>query len=86
MASALQPHWLAGFDQLPTLSEELFSSTDTVLTLEDVILGVESMMAQRKDMALCLHGWLRDCSGPDHNPCQVLEELLNLFSSLKDVE
>ena len=37
-------------------------------------------------MALCLHGWLRDRSGPEHNPREVLNELLNLFSSLKDVE
>ena len=85
MATALRPHWLMGFDRLPALAEELLSSTDTTLTLEDVILTAESMMAQRTDMALCVHGWLRDRSGPEHDPRVVLEELLNLLSSLKDV-
>jgi len=51
-----------------------------------VILGVECMFAQRKDTALCLHGWLRDRSGPEHDPRAVLDELLNLFSTLKDIE
>jgi len=51
-----------------------------------MILGVECMVAQRKDMALCLHGWLRDRSGPEHDPRAVLDELLNLFSTLKDIE
>ena len=74
------------FAQLPTLAEELFASTASTLSLEDIILTAEAMSAQRQDMALCLHGWLRDRSGPEHEPRAVLEELLNLFSTLKDVE
>ena len=86
MASSLRPHWKKGHDQAVALAEDLFASTDTALTREDVILGVECMVAQRKDMALCLHGWLRDRSGPEHDPRAVLDELLNLFSTLKDIE
>jgi len=44
------------------------------------------MVAQRKDMAFCLHGWLRDRSGPEHDARAILAELLNLLSTLKDVE
>ena len=61
---------MVGISNIPTLAEELFSSTDTSLALEDVILGVECMTSQRKDMAHCLHRWLLDRSGPDHNPSQ----------------
>jgi len=86
MTSSLRPHWKKGHVQAIALAEDLFASTDTTLTREDVILGVECMVAQCKDMALCLHGWSRDRSGPEHEPRVVLEELLNLFSTLKDVE
>ena len=86
VASSMRPYWLAGFARIPALAEELLSSTDSSLCLEDIILTAEAMTAQRQDMALCLHGWLRDRSGPEHDPRAVLDELLNLFSTLKDVE
>jgi len=86
MASALRPHWKESYRQAVALAEDLFASTDTTLIREDVILGVECMFAQRKDMALCLHGWLRDRSGPEHDPRAVFDELLNLPSTLKDTE
>ena len=44
------------------------------------------MTAQRQDMALLLHRWLRDRSGPEHDARTILAELLNLLSTLKDVE
>ena len=44
------------------------------------------MTAQRQDMALLLHGWLRDRAGPEHDARAVLGELLKLLSTLKDVE
>ena len=86
MARSLRPHWKEGQKQAVALAEELFASTDTTITREDVILGVECMFAQRKDMALCLHGWLRDRSGPEDDARAVLAELLSLFSTLKDIE
>ena len=86
MASVLRPHWKEGHDRAVALAEDIFASTDTTITREDVILGVECMVAQRKDMALCLHGWLRDRAGPEHDPRAVLDELLNLLSTLKDIE
>ena len=45
MASALRPHWKKSYRQAVALAEDLFSSTDTTLTREDVILGVECMFA-----------------------------------------
>jgi len=86
MARSLRPHWKKGHDQAVALAEDLFASTDTTITREDVILGVACMVAQRKDMAFCLHGWLRDRAGPEHDPRAVLDKLLNLLSTLKDVE
>ena len=86
MAPVLRLHWKKSYRQAVALAEDLLSSTDTTLTREDVILGVECMFAQCKDMAVCLHGWLRDRSGPEHNPREVLGELLNLLSTLKDTE
>ena len=86
MARSLRPHWKKGHNQAVALAEDLFASTDTTITREDVILGVECMVAQRKDMAFCLHGWLRDRSGPEHDARAILAELLNLLSTLKDVE
>ena len=86
MACSLRPHWKEGHKRAVALAEDLFASTDTTITREDVILGVECMVAQRKDMALCLHGWLRNRSGPEHDARAVLAELLSLLSTLKDVE
>jgi len=86
MARSLRPHWKKGHNQAVALAEDLFASTDTTITREDVILGVECMVAQRKDMAFSLHGWLRDRAGPEHDARAVLDELQNLFSTLKDVE
>jgi len=86
MARSLRPHWKKGCSQAVALAEDLFASTDTTITREDVILGVECMLAQRRDMAFCLHGWLRDRSGPEQDARAVLAALLNLLSTLKDVE
>jgi len=86
MAGALRPYWLAGFAKIPAVAEKLLSSTESTLCLEDVILMAEAMTAQRQDMAQLLHGWLRDRAGPEHDPRAVLDELLNLLSTLKDVE
>ena len=86
IACSLRPHWKKGHKQAVALAEDLFASTDTTITCEDVILGVECMVTQRKDMAFCLHGWLRDRSGPEHDARAILAELLNLLSTLKDVE
>ena len=86
IAGALRPHWLAGFVKIPDVPEELLSSTESTLCLEDIILTAEAMTAQRQDMALLLHRWLRDRAGPQHDARAVLDELLNLLSTLKDVE
>ena len=72
MARSLRPHWKKGHNQAVALAEDLFASTDTTITREDVILGVECMVAQRRDMAFCLHGWLRDRSGPEHDARAIL--------------
>ena len=49
-------------------------------------MTAEAMTAQRQDMALLLHRWLRDRSGPEHDARAILAELLNLLSTVKDVE
>ena len=86
IAGALCLHWLAGFAKIPDVAEELLSSTESTLCLEDIILTAEAMTAQCQDMALLLHRWLRDRAGPEHDARAVFDELLNLLSTLKDVE
>ena len=86
ITGALRPYWLSGCAKIPEVAEVLLASTESTLCLEDIILTAEAMTAQHQDMALLLHRWLRDRSGPEHDARAILAELLNLFSTLKDVE
>jgi len=42
------------------------------------------MLLQRRDMALHLRVWLAHRSGPDRDPCRVLEELQSYRLSMED--
>ena len=86
ITGALRSCWLSGCARIPQVAEQLLASTDSPLCLEDIIMTAEAMTAQRQDMALLLHRWLQDRSGPEHDASAVLSELLNLLSSVKDVE
>ena len=86
MSGALRPYWLAGTEKIPEVARQLLASTDTALSLEDVVLTAEAMTAQRQDMAQLLHRWLQNRSGPEHDARATLAELLNLFGTLKDIE
>jgi len=86
ITGALRSCWLSGSARIPQVAEQLLASTDSPLCREDIILAAEAMTAQRQDMALLLHRWLQDRSGPDHDARATLAELLNLLSTVKDIE
>ena len=86
MTGALRSCWLSGSARIPQVAEQLLASTDSALNLEAIILTAEAMTAQHQDMAQLLHRWLQNRSGPEHDASAVLAELLNLFSTLKDIE